>query len=409
MSTLIIALPLPARDAVSRYDHVLTPEGQTAVLRAGVEAASLPDARHGVDETVAVVPTQALSWHQVTLPKGIGPGSPRLRAVLQSLLEDRLLDEPSELHLALGPDTAAGGTAWVVVCAKAWLRQHLQSLEAAGRPVTRIVPEFAPHAEAPRLQVLGDPGSAWMALSGQAVAGGVLSLPLASGPLLLALQQDTLPAGIEILSEPAVAALTEQVLQHKTALQQRAQRLVAAAQTPWDLAQFDLASSGRTRAVKHLLGAARTVLRAPQWRPVRWGALLLILAQLAGLNAWAWQAQADWRVRRDAVQGTLRRSFPGVKVVVDAPLQMAREVALLRQAAGAPARGDLEPLLAALGSALAANGVVSGIDFRPGELRLKGLSLGSVETQALDARLRARGYSARAEAGTLVITAGAAP
>ena len=132
MSTLIIPLPLSAGDTATRYDYVLTPEGQTVGVQSSAAATGLPDASQGVNETVAVVPVEALSWHQLELPKGIGPNAPRLRAVLQSLLEDRLLDDLEDLHLAIGPGTAAGGTVWVAVCGKTWLRQHLQALEAAG-------------------------------------------------------------------------------------------------------------------------------------------------------------------------------------------------------------------------------------------------------------------------------------
>jgi general secretion pathway protein L len=146
MSTLIIALPLSSGDTTTRYEHVLTPDGQSIAVHATSTANLLPDASRGADETVAVVPAEALSWHRVELPKGVGAGSPRLRPVLQSLLEDRLLDDPQDLHLACEPSPAADRPIWIAACDKAWLSQHLQQLEAARRPVTRIVPEFAPHA-----------------------------------------------------------------------------------------------------------------------------------------------------------------------------------------------------------------------------------------------------------------------
>jgi len=78
------------------------------------------------------------------LPKGVGSGSSRLRPVLLSLLEDRLLDDPQDVHLACEPSFAAGASVWICAVDKAWLRQHLQALESAGRHVSRIVPEFAP-------------------------------------------------------------------------------------------------------------------------------------------------------------------------------------------------------------------------------------------------------------------------
>lgn len=409
MSTLIITLPLSAGDAATRYDYVLTPEGQTVGVQSGAAAAGLPDTSQGVDETVAVVPVEALSWHQLELPKGIGPNAPRLRAVLQSLLEDRLLDDMEDLHLAIGPGTVAGGPAWVAVCGKTWLRQHLQVLETAGRPVTRIVPEFAPHAGALQVHSLGEPGQARCVLSGQGVECGIVHLPLTAAMLAVGLGRDALPEEAEVWAEPAVAALAEQLLQHKTALQQRPHRLVLAAQTSWDLAQFDLASTGRTRMLKRLSMAARDVLRAPRWRAARWGTVLCIVAQLVGLNAWAWKEQAALKARRSAIQDALTQTFPAVKVVVDAPVQMAREVAALRQTTGTPSGRDLETMLAALGTALPAHKLASAIEFTSGEVRLKRLQLDPGESDNVNAKLKAQGYILRPEGDSLVIQQGATP
>eukprot|EP01034_Spumella_vulgaris_P029568 gene29568-36638_t len=52
-------------------------------------------------EVVALVPAGALSWHRVTLPAGLHKQASRLQAALQGLLEDALLDDPAQLHLAL--------------------------------------------------------------------------------------------------------------------------------------------------------------------------------------------------------------------------------------------------------------------------------------------------------------------
>lgn len=403
MSTLIIALPLPGGDTTTRYEHLLTPEGQSISVQATSLATLLPDASHGADETVAVVPVEALSWHQIDLPKGVGPGSARLRPVLQSLLEDRLLDDPQDVHLACEPSPASGSPVWVCACDKTWLRQHLQLLEAAGRPVSRIVPEFAPHAGALQLQVLGEAEHAQVVLSGAGVAGGVIRLPLGSGTLEAVLGSDALPEPTELYAEPAVAARAEALFQHKIEIQQRAERLLLSIQTPWDLAQFDLVNTSRSRSLKRLLGAGQDLLRAPQWRPARWGLLLLLAANLVGLNAWAWKEQASWQSRRAAIDATLTRTFPNVKVVVDAPVQMAREVAALRQATGASSGRDLEVILAAVGPALPPGKAVSAIEYSAGEVRLKGLNLGPDELATLLAKLRPLGYAGRLDGDSLQI------
>ena len=54
--------------------------------------------RRTADELVAVIPALALSWHAVELPKA--PAG-RMRAALEGLLEEQLLDEPQVVHAAV--------------------------------------------------------------------------------------------------------------------------------------------------------------------------------------------------------------------------------------------------------------------------------------------------------------------
>ena len=400
MSTLIIFLPPTLPGATPAYDYALTPDGRTLTDHASVPLALLPAAQRGGD-VVAVVPVALLSWHSVELPKGVGAGSPRLRPILEGLLEDRLLDESVQIHLALAPGATGGGRVWVAACDKAWLRGHLQTLEAAQRPVTRIVPEFTPETGPLQVHAVGEADLPQLVVTGE-VVGGMLRVPLAAAALAL-LPATSPDEDILVLAEPGVAALAEQLLQRKVSLLTRQQRWLAAARTPWDLAQFDLASSGRARTVKRLSGMGRELLQAPGWRPARWGAVLLLLVNLIGLNAWAWKEQSALQTRRAAVQGMLTQTFPQVKVVVDAPLQMEREVAALRQATGAASGRDLEAILAALGAALPADRAAGGIEFATGEARVKGLQLSAQEASSLSGQLRAAGYSARLEGDTVLI------
>nr|WP_315237350.1 type II secretion system protein GspL [uncultured Albidiferax sp.] len=414
MSTLIVLLPLEpsgAASATSLFDYVRTADGRHVDSHDRALATLLPAA--GGAELVVVVPAQALSWHRVELPKGslqrsaLGGSSstPRLRAVLEGLLEDRLLEEPSELHFALQPDAPADGPVWVAACNRAWLRSALAPLEAAKHRVARIVPEFAP--DAVRLQAIGSPEQAQLVSTGP---HGVSLLPLGAATLAMALGAQTeAPETVDIVAEPGVAALAEQLAQRPVRLQQAAERWLAAAHGRWDLAQFEFSNSGRSRAWKGLAAQATVLLQAPQWQAARWGLALLLVAQLAGLNAWAWSEARSLDAKRSAIRNTLTQTFPGVKVVVDAPVQMGRELALLRQAAGATSARDLEAMLSALGTALPPQYSATGLDFAPGEAKLKGLP-SNTEQPVLDA-LRSQGYSLRSEGNLLVLqpAPGAAP
>lgn len=405
MTTLIINLPPEPVAAAAEYGYALTQDGHTLGQHGSAPAALLPPLTGG--EVVAVVPARALSWHRVELPKGISASSPRLRAVLDGLLEDRLLDEPESLHFAVAPGARSGAPVWVAVCNKAWLRAAVQALEAAGRPVSRIVPEFAPGASqgaAPSVQVTGTPEDAQMVLTGHGPEGGVSVLPLTAAAVTLALgQPETTHAPVQVLAEPAVAVLAERLFNSRVDVQQAAQRWLQAARSPWDLAQFDLTSSSRSRAMRRLATHWRELWYAPQWRAARWGVAGLLGLNLIGLNAWAWRAQAALDDQRTAIRSVLTQTFPHVRVVVDAPVQMAREVAALRQATGATSRRDLESILTTLSALIPAGRTLSAIDFVAGEVHLQGLELSPEEVAALATRLQSQDYSTRAEGKRLII------
>lgn len=397
MSSLIVSLPLEPATTSTEWAFALTSDGRALQDHGKAPAALLPMPRGTGAEVVALVPVQALGWHRVDLPKGTAAGSPRLRAALDGLLEEQLLDEPETVHLALQPAARPGEPAWVASCDRAWLRNAVRLLEAAGRPVSRIVPEFAPEGE-PALVALGDAQQPLVVASGP---DGVLCLPLdhACVPLLPALPDDA-----PRYAEPAVAAIAEPLLQHKLALQQAPQRWVAAAGTRWDLAQFDFASSGRARAMKKFASGWGEVLHGAPWRPARWGAVLLVVVNLVGLNAWAWKERASLDDKREAVRRTLTDTFPQVRVVVDAPVQMEREVTALRQLTGVASPRDFDTLLAALAATLPTDRTATALQYAPGELRATGLGLNPDQARAVAAQLKVLGYAAVADSDTLVVT-----
>lgn len=397
MSALIVALPPHPASAATDFAYVVTNDGASVTRFGQAQAAVLPAPAHAGGEVVAVVPATMLSWHRIELPRGVTPRSPRLRAVLEGLLEDQLLDEPESLHFALQPGARSEAPAWVATCDREWLRSAVQFLEVTGRPVSRIVPEFAPQ-EPPALYAMGDPDDARLV----AVTGdGVTTLPLSAGALALL---PALPEDTACIAEPAVAQLAEQVMQHQPILQQASERWVRAAHSAWDLAQFELSSSGGARALKRLATLWTDVVAAPEWRAARWGAVLLIVGNLVGLNAWAWRERAAIETKREMMQRTLTQTFPDVKVVVDAPVQMEREIGALRQASGATSGRDLEAMLAALTAAVPPQRAITGIDYSSGELRARGLGLGANEQRSATAAMKTRGYKATSNGDVLVVT-----
>ncbi|MDR0479855.1 MAG: general secretion pathway protein GspL [Burkholderiaceae bacterium] len=414
MSLLLLALP---PGAPGGYSYALSRDGIGLADHGLTTPALLPPAARGT-EVVAIVPARRLSWHRVALPKGIGPGSPRLAAVLAGLLEDRLLDDPERLHFALAPDARPGETVCVAVCDKAWLTAHLKALEAAGRPAARIVPEAEPRAnghapDTPRALVTGEPDEAELILTGcvshdapdAPIDLHVLPLPHDTQTLRLpALLPDACDAdALELLAEPPVAQLAEQLFQRPAQLITPAQRWLAASRSRWDLAQMDLAQSRRARAARRLVALGRDLLYAPPWRPARWGLVLLVAIHLVGLNARAWYEKNDLAARRAQLAATLTATFPQVKVIIDAPAQMARAVQQLRQTSGGASPGDLEPMLAAWAGVSGSAAMPAAIDYSPGQLRLTSVKLTTDQMTQINARLRPQGYQIQTESDAAVL------
>ena len=383
---LIIALPLHTEGAATEYLHVRAGPGAATGHAQSATAARLP---RDAGTVVAVVPAQALAWHTITPPP---VGAARLAAALEGLLEERLLEDPAQSQLVYTPDGAAaaaqGQTLTVLVCQKAWLRQALAPLQAQGMVVSRIVPEWSPQAQAaPVLWVGGSPEQV------QAVACGpqgamVLPPPPWSSAISATLNQPE----AQLLCEPAMAAWVQQQFGRAPRMLSPGQRLWQAQQTDWDLAQGEWAQGRRQRWARFAHELALNLWQAPRWRPARWGLLALLVLNLVGLQWMAWQQrQLQAQLQKDMAM-LLTRSFPAVQVVVDAPLQMAREVQALQRAMGQPNAADLEPMLTSLARALPASAQLSSMQFSPGELRWQAPAVTNDRIEAAREPLRQQGY-----------------
>jgi general secretion pathway protein L len=79
-----------------------------------------------------------------------------------------------------------------------------------------------------------------------------------------------------------------------------------------------------------------------------------VVAQIVGLNLWAWHQRSTIEARKVALQGVVRAAFPRVSdldIQRDAAAVMQREVQTLRAVAGKAGDTDLEPMLMAAAAA----------------------------------------------------------
>ena len=418
MSTIVIQLPEhhrlraqsmnePWTDGGRRHEYVYVTSDDGIELEAQGEAsAALLPKR---SEVIAVVRETDVSWHRITVPKA--PAS-RLRAALAGVLEDALLDDAESVHLALAPLAAAGQLAWVAAIDRAWLQGELAALESSNVFVDRIVPMAWPddppigHFHVPTAGEPESPGS--VALT-WAHGDGVATIRL-DGGLARAVLPTPLPPTTRWSAAPNASAGAERWLGAAVTVMPVEQRLLQAARSLWNLRQFSLARRNRgTRAARDWLRQAMS----PTWRPVRIGLAAFVVAQIVGLNLWAWHQKAAVESKRASIQALVKTAYPRVSEVDvqrDASAVMLRETQALRTLAGKPGDADLEPMLQAAAAAWPRDRPpVENVRFETGKLTLGAVGWSDTQVEQFRNAMRPAGFQVDSNEGRLVVTRGRAP
>lgn len=408
MPTLVICLPPRPRlrprsaapavveaSAADDFDYLLTNDGFTIQSRGRCASSLLPKA----DSVIAVVGDADVAWHQITLPKA---PSARLRAALAGVLEESLLEDAEDTCFALAPGAVAGQPTWVAAIHRSWLAERLGQLERRKVFVDRVVPLSWPDdlprghfSEAADTESKEDVELTW------AHAQGVVMLRLQGG-LARALLPQPLPPETHWSADPEVATFAERWLGSSVSVLTVGERALQATRTLWNLRQFDMAARHRgTRAARDLLRRCMS----PAWRPVRHGVAALVAVQIIGLNLWAWHQSAELATRRQSMVTLLQTTFPQVRAVLDAPLQMQREVDVLRALAGKPTELDLEVQLQAAASAWpGGQPPVGNLRFETGRLTLAAAGWTDAEIDQFRAYLQPAGWQVDASEGRIVLS-----
>lgn len=413
MSTLIVQLTARRRlaagsaagdaaadDASSRREYAyVTSEDGIEIESSGVAVASLLPKR---SLAIAVVREADVAWHRTVLPKA--PAA-RLREALSGVLEEALLDDAEHVHLAVAPLATAGQPAWVAAVDGGWLRGELAALQRARVFIDRVVPMAWPddppighfHVVPAASDTGESPVLTW------AHADGVASLRLAGG-LARAVVQDP-PPTTRWTTSPRAAVAAEQWLGAPVNVMPDEQRLLQAARSLWDLRQFDLVRKSQgARKVRDWLRQAMS----PAWRPARIGVAALVVAQLLGLNLWAFSQRSAVERKKADVQALVRQTFPRATpadVQRDAAAVMRREAQAIRTQAGRPGDTDLEPMLLAAAAAWPTERPpVETLRYDNGRLTLGAAGWSDAQIEAFRGVLAPAGWSVQASEGRLVVT-----
>ncbi len=404
MSTLIILLAAQPRLAApttaghvapAEFDYVLSVDGTRVTEHGRATPAALPRAAL----VAAVLRPSDVAFQRVDVPKA--PAA-RMRAALTGVMEEGLLEDEFDVHLALAPDAKPGAEHWVAVVNKPWLRAQLDALEAGNVALDRAVPSWWPD-EGVAGHTFREGGPDEPAQLAWRDDAGVLCVPLASPvsrALLTALPEDTV---VRWTATPETALDASEFVGMPVASVTDEEQGLRAARAGWNLLQFDL--QPQRRGVKLVRDLAARFAFDPAWRVTRVGLIALVAVTLLGLNVRALQENHRIAQKKAALTAAVAEAFPNVKTIYDPAAQAQREIDTLRAAAGRPGDGDIETLLQAAESAWPQNhSPISNLKFEPGRLTLPANGWTPQEIERFTTQLRAAGVDVQSASGKLVLS-----
>lgn len=430
---------LPARDAAIPLADVVLPElafacfdrRGTCVQRGRAPLALLPKAL----ATVLVIAARDVLLLPVALPPQLGAS--RLAQALPNLVEDQLVSDAQDCHIALDPEplpppesavvsTGAARTPVpnrvVAVIDRGWFRFFYEAFLEAGHRALRAVPATrclgAALAREPALSSPADIDASGGASSSSPVACRVLFCPVApqaghsgASSVELVVSQGALGQGL--LLEPASIVPALRLLAGGARIDSfclvglpaddspfpaehgatpRGGSHWPAAIEPQELGFDELARAAiacRFDLCQFQFGAQSWRAHRDSLRRMRVPIALCVASGLIatlGLNLDWWRASREASGLDSAMSALLLESFPATGAVLDAPAQMRRQTDALRTAAGELAPGDFLALGDALGRVLRAQG---GLEIRSLDYERNTLNV-TFRTPPAEASFRAR-------------------
>lgn len=359
MSILKIYLSDSWRDSASPCAWALCDDINTMLQTGTAPLANMPKGH----ECVAVVAANRVLNIAAVLPGG---SIRRLQAMLPFVAEEFTLADPDENHVVPGA-TLADGRRMLSVMDRQWLKRFVAAAQQAGLSLRHMVAEtFLPPATADSWTLVWDGSSGFVktgAASGTALDIGDEN----SSPLALRLSLDNapqLPKQIELRYVHDVAG------DQRTLPQWNDIQVSVVSGADWDWRRATIPQD----ALNLLWGEFRPRAKIQEWwpklRPAVYLLLAVLLVEVVGTNIeWAMLANEKNRISKE-MERTFRATFGDTVTLVNAPLQMQRNLAELKHVAGLPDAGDFLSLLRLSSHSLVAlpAGSVTGMHYESGRL-----------------------------------------
>jgi general secretion pathway protein L len=327
------------------------------------QMAELPRA----DRVDIIVPASMVLFTEVKLPPVRGQ---KLRQMLPFAVEEKILSDPDQVQVAVG-ERDEGGITRVAVVDRGWLDACCERLRLAGlRPVNGYAETCLPELEPNAWTLIWDGREgfvrtavgAGLALDSMGDAGAPFALQRAVEE---ARNNTKLPEKIILRATDAAASVPDLQLWST----QLGVTVVPGQDWHWAPRFLNAAN-----AINLLQGdySPSSSLREliPQLRPILLLAGLIIGAQVLATGVDWWRLNREKKMLTTEMTKTFKAAFPNASVVVDAPLQMQRNLSELRRASGQSQPSDFLPLLAKLLPLMSSATGVEAISYDQGTLKV---------------------------------------
>lgn len=342
-------------------------------------------------EYVALLPASRITCVNVQMP---AQSRRRWEAALPFVAEEYTLTDPEENHVVPGA-VQKNGRRSLFIIDKQWLQNIVSACQVVNISLRRAVPEMLLPNLPPETWVVVRNGAQGFMRTSSTLGMALDQCDGQSPPLALSLSlnssihphpqniqfrfspgtndaERTLPCWANIHAEISIGKL-------------------------WDWRQEPIPND----AVNLLWGPLAPKTRLHEWlptlKPVAFILLAMLVIETAGGNIeWALHSHEKASITK-GMERTFRKAFGKTSTVVNPSLQMQRNIASLRHAAGLPDEADFLPLLDQASSTLAAwpGGSITSLHYESGRLDVDVKLRSADEVRVLQQRLQGKGLSVR--------------
>lgn len=343
------------------------------------------------DEYIAIISSTRLTCVNVQMPS---QSRRRWEAALPFVAEEFALTDPEENHVVPGVVQKDGQRSLFIVD-KQWLQNIVSACQAANISLRRAVPE----ALLPNL-----PPETWVVVWNG--TQGFMRTSTTSGMALDQGDDQNPPLALSLSLNSSLHSPPKHILFRASWDSQDSEQTLPCWSNlpteltlgkPWDWRQEPIPNN----AVNLLWGplAPKTKLHEwlPKLKPVAFILLAVLVIETVGKNIeWVLRSHEKASITKE-MERTFHKAFGETSTVVNPSLQMQRNIASLRHAAGLPDEADFLPLLDQASSTLAAwpGGSITSLHYESGRLDVDVKLRSTDEVRVLQQRLQGKGLSVR--------------